>query len=306
MELKKYGLHQVELDITEGCNLHCDFCGLAGMAKELHFMSKETVIKVCQLLKDSGLSPRIHLIGHGEPTLNPNLCEIIRIVREMLPHSKITVSTNGFSILREQYPEKKIQQYFDAGLDTITIDEYLHNNLDAFRAYLTEKGIPYSENITDSFAPKAERIRINPPIETNSKRALSARCGAAFAPPCFQMPKKCSKIFRELFIRWDGNVGLCCEDFRGEYEVVNIHSVQSLAEAWNHPRLEAARKFLYEGRRIFHPCELCNVEPNRPGLLPDWTGKGTMPKPKQLDYGIVTYRTKPLAKIVRRNYEHSN
>lgn len=106
MELKKYGLHQIELDIVEGCNLHCEFCGLAGMKKEIHFMSVSTVEKVCSLLKSAGLFPRIHLIGHGEPTLNPDLIRIISLIRREIPKSKITMTTNGFSILRSENPEK--------------------------------------------------------------------------------------------------------------------------------------------------------------------------------------------------------
>lgn len=198
-----------------------------------------------------------------------------------------------------------IDGYFAAGLDTLTIDEYLHNNLSALKSYLNEKGVEYSENVTDSFA-KAERLRINPPIETNDHRALSCRCGAAFQPPISPENMKCSKIFRELFIRWDGNVGLCCEDFRGEYGIMNIHEADCLAEVWNHPRLESARKFLYRGNRFFHPCSLCNVKPNRPGLLPDWMGKGEVEEPQKIDKEIVEYRTTPLSKIVRREYEHCN
>lgn len=305
MELNKYGLHQIELDVVEGCNLQCDFCGLAGMKRAVHYMSIETVDKVCDLIHNSGLSLRIHLIGHGEPTLHPQISHIIQHIRKRLPKSKLTMTTNGFSILRSEDPVVQIKEYFDSGLDTLTIDEYLHNDLSHLRAYLQEKGIPFSENITDSFAV-AERLRINPPIETNVIRKLSCRCGSALEPEKSPLNLKCSKIFRELFIRWDGNVGLCCEDFRGEYAITNVHTASTLAEVWNHPRLESARRLLYKGERSFHPCSACNVKPNRPGLLPDWTGKSTVAEPQEQDRLTVSYRSEPLSEIVRREWENEH
>lgn len=95
---------------------------------------------------------------------------------------------------------------------------------------------------------------------------------------------------------------ICCDDFRGEYFVGNINSM-SIIEIWMHPRFESARKFLYAGLRVFHPCDVCATSPIRPGLLPDRMGKETMPEPSQYDYDVVSYRTEPLAGIVKREWE---
>ena len=71
--------------------------------------------------------------------------------------------------------------------------------------------------------------------------------------------------------------------------------------------MESARKFIMVGdRKAVYPCSICNAKPIRPGLLPDARGQVTMPKPTAQDYGIVRANTKPLAKIVRREWEVSH
>lgn len=116
--------------------------------------------------------------------------------------------------------------------------------------------------------------------------------------------KKCSVIFRDFMVRWDGNVAICCNDFRGEYFVTNIMQHNDLKDVYFHPRLESARKYLMLGqRKDIHPCDICNTTPIRVGLLPDSAGKLTLKKPNEIDRTIVSKVYKPLASIEKRAWE---
>lgn len=118
------------------------------------------------------------------------------------------------------------------------------------------------------------------------------------------MKSKCSIIFRDFFIRWDGNIAICCNDFRGEYSVTNIRHCARLEEAYFHKRLESARKFLIRGdRAAVYPCSVCNVRAIRPGLLPDSAGKVKLGLPTGDDKMIVKLRKEPLAIIEKRKWE---
>ena len=55
-------------------------------------------------------------------------------------------------------------------------------------------------------------------IATSGTHAqVSNHAGSAFPLNHKQDGKRCAKPFRELSIRWDGNVALCCNDWTGIY-----------------------------------------------------------------------------------------
>jgi radical SAM protein with 4Fe4S-binding SPASM domain len=102
------------------------------------------------------------------------------------------------------------------------------------------------------------------------------------APPVdVPLKKTCTMPFREIAIRWDGTIALCCHDWKSEFKISNIKD-QHLKDIWNHVRFEAARTFLQNKQRVFNPCSRCDVDSGaRAGLLPEY------PKPVQKDALIV-------------------
>ena len=111
--------------------------------------------------------------------------------------------------------------------------------------------------------------------------------------------------FREMAFRYDGNVSLCCDDFRGEYPIGNIHD-RGIVDLWNDERFQAARIMLYNYSRNFRPCYGCTNVSMRVGLLPDSSGKETLPKITTEVMKLaqsVAKENKPLAPIVRRKWE---
>ena len=294
----------IQIELTQGCDRRCEFCGTMGMEKKLHFMGFSTLEKIIQGIKSSGWNCKLLFAGHGEPTLNPQYLDFLAYARKELPSAPIYLMTNGYSI------KKDIQHLgwiLWAGVTNLILDEYLDNPLDQIKAYLTENGVVYQTH-GEKGVPlfdRTKRVVFNPPIETSkpvAQRTLTNHCGAGMPPLSTPKQARCTKVFREMFFRWDGSVAICCDDFRGEYGIANINEM-NIEEIWLHPRFESARKFLYQGNRCFHPCNICASSPIRPGLLPDRMGKETMPEPTEKDWEIVSYRTEPYAKIERRDYE---
>ena len=79
--------------------------------------------------------------------------------------------------------------------------------------------------------------------------------------------------------------------------------IKTFDDIWLHPRMEAARRITYHDGRKFYPCNICNLLPIRPGLLPDYRGAEEMPKPTEKDYEIVKKKKKPLTNRVPREWE---
>lgn len=299
-----YTPNTIQIEFTQGCDRRCEFCGSMGVEHKIHKMSFNTLERIISEIKRSGWNCKILLAGHGEPTINENYLDYILHIRKELPKAPIHIMTNGYSIKKN--PEA-IEWMFYAGATNLILDEYLDNPLQAVKEHLTNIGIPYfthGEKGVPLF-DKTQRVVFNPPIETSkpvAQRTLTNHCGAGMPPLSEPKKARCTKPFREMYFRWDGNVAICCDDFRGEYGIGNIHEM-SIEELWMHPRFESARKFLYQGNRCFHPCSICATSPIRPGLLPDRMGKESMPEPTEYDWEVVSYRSEPYAKIQKREWE---
>lgn len=308
----------IQLELVQGCNRQCSFCGTRGMERKVHFTEKDVLKRQLALIAAADYKPRIQLIGHGEPTLHPHFFQCVKMIRKALLRHFIQIYTNGHLIRKDL---ANIRRIFEAGINDITLDEYSDSKfndkeiqamLDEFEAEAgihvnftrMKKGVPL-------YGPKTHtkyRLLVVPAIDEAKiaiSRSLNNHCGAGMPPDATLRDRPCTRIFRELIFRWDGWADLCCSDYRGQYPVVNVMdpSVTCLDDIWRHPRLEAARRILYHDHRVFFPCNVCNLLPIREGLLPDHLGKEDLELPTKKDYRIVNKEFEPLSGIVLRDWE---
>lgn len=303
----------IQIETVQGCNRRCSFCGTMGMEKAFHFAERKTIVHTCKLIREAGLNCRILLAGHGEPTIHPHIVEIVADIRRILPRNMIHLFTNGTVIEKR---DGLVTALFEAGLNDLVFDEYSDHRVGEFvRSNPVCNIFPIVEQragvpLFCGKNSKAKRICITPPIDgegNTMSRKLNNHCGAGMKPEEKPLNQKCSVVFRDFFIRWDGNIAICCNDFRGEYFVTNIRKCKRLEEAYFHQRLESARKFLIRGdRRAIYPCSVCSVKAIRPGLLPDSAGKVKLELPTGDDSMIVNIKKAPLAKTEKRAWEYES
>lgn len=296
----------VQIELNEGCNLGCSFCGLQGMKKNgktpWNRMSRATAKRIASELERLGWHSRIIFSMHGEPTLNPDILKVIKMFRKKLPTSVFSLMTNGYGIVHGFGNQEddgfesitdRVQALFDAGLNDLIVDYYstkgdaatieeelVSRNKDEgyeFNLQHLQAKVPLYGN-----SHKKQRVLFNPPIQKEGaiNRHLCNHCGAAGPLDMSYQGKRCARPFRELSLRYDGSVAICCNDFRGEYPIGNVMEM-ALEEIWYSKRFEAARILLYAGQRTFVPCLGCNALSHRVGLLPDLTGKEDMPEPNK-------------------------
>ena len=107
-------IQYVRVILTEKCNLRCFFCHKEGMDnKEKSILNKRELMKCLQALYDSGIR-KIKFMG-GEPTLFPDLADIIKWLKEIDSEIDISMISNGIAS-KEVYDE-----YIRAGIDRINI-----------------------------------------------------------------------------------------------------------------------------------------------------------------------------------------
>lgn len=281
--------YTIKMELCEGCNYGCEFCGINGIRENgktpFKYMSFETAERIAQEIKASGWNSRIMLSMHGEPTLNRDFLKIVKMLRKELPRTKIELFTNGTGIKSVSGEGLTIETLKNLGLASILIDIYNKGDKgDQLRKECKEQNIPYGIlGKTTSFYTKdsGTRLAFSLPIQKevgqSKVRQLCNHCGAAAPLDRSFNNKRCARPFRELAFRYDGNVSICCNDYRGEYPIGSIHDYD-IAELWNHKRFQAARIMLYNHDRNFRPCDGCNAVSMRVGLLPDRMGKETLPE----------------------------
>ena len=305
----------IQIELTEGCNRGCNFCGLRGIrekgTKPWKFLSIETAKHIASEINKAKWSSKIVFAMHGEPTLNENIFEIINIFRKQLPNNLFYVISNGKGIVDSGNIVEYITLLEECGVNHLLLDNYNPNDdwSKIVTAVKGKKEVLYMAKGVPMFSlSKKFNILILPPIvdiKINYVRNLKNHCGAAFPPAEGFNDKKCTVPFRELSFRWDGNVSICCDDFRGQYPIANIKDMD-IVSLWNHERFQVARIMLYHGKREFFPCNICSSVSMRVGLLPDKLGKKQMPivtkevKEKAIK---VSKENKAFATIIKREWE---
>ena len=303
------------IEPTEGCNLGCSFCGLRGMrekgTKPWNYMTLETAEKIASEIQRVGWKSKIVFVQHGEPTLNEKIFEIVAIFRSKLPNTVFHMYSNGYGCNRAKNADEYVERMFEAGIDNLIIDCYSDNGdwnfVNKLKKY-SDKVLFYGKGVSLYTNNHKKRILLLPPIQEKDTnritRKLANHAGAAAPKDYSYNNKRCAMPFRELAFRYDGNVSLCCDDFRGEYPIASIYDTQ-IDDIWNHPRFQAARIMLYNRDRNFTPCSGCTNVSMRVGFLPDHAGQDTMPAISKIAKKIATENCKngPLATIVKRKWE---
>lgn len=303
----------VKIELTEGCNLFCTFCGLQSIrelkVKNFKFMSIETAERVATEISRLQWKSRIEFAMHGEPTMNPQHAEIVGVFRKHLPRTSLMMTSNGGGLLGDS--ATKLSNLFGAGLNALALDDYdgakivekilqkLADHQVPDRNMLTLKSGP----IEMFYYPKQlegnpnKRRKYDEHVLTIIQDLVQATKGthskvhntAGLSAPKDRKynHRRCAKPFREFTVRHDGGVALCCLDWRGNFKIGNVNETK-MDVLWQSNRFMAARKFLYHGQRDkISLCDGCTDRSFREGLLPDPAGQKSMPKPTKKDAELV-------------------
>lgn len=283
----------VQIELVEGCNLRCSFCGLNGIRGKdnaFKFMTAETLQSLVSQCTSLGWNPRIEFAMHGEPSMHPYIVGMVRIVRDLSPY-QIMITSNGGGFLKKPGPLQNIKNLFDAGLNVLALDDYRDANIvSKIRGQVSAEALDAEvyEYPADKHGNPHQRGHVGRRMLTyiaaidlatsGTHSSLNNHAGAGAPPNDRGQGKRCAKPFRELSVRWDGSVAVCCNDWRGTYKCGNVVT-DGLDAVWNGEAMHAARRMLYHGERTFGPCNGCDARSDRVGLLPDKFGKESMPKP---------------------------
>ncbi len=296
----------IQLEFVEGCNLRCGFCGIRNIREKgdkenlsgpYKYMDPNHLEKIASNIAGLQWNSRIEIAVHGEPTKHPQFYEMVETIRSYLPKNSIMLTTNGIPLLEGDIVTN-LNRALNAGLNCIAVDDYrphrvaphIRENIDSIQALVVE--YPEDKRGNPNLRRKAHErvvsiVKDISQAESGTHSNLWNHAGSASPPDYSRIDQRCAKPFRELTIRWDSNVAICCDDWTGKYAIGNAYET-TLNTIWQHERFIAARKALMNGRHGITPCAGCNHSTYRNGLLPFNKGKkAQLPPITEHDWNII-------------------
>ena len=144
-------LDVMEYHVADHCNMNCKGCGhCANIIPDAEFpdinIYEKELIRLKELFDGIGL---IRLLG-GEPLLNVELSDYIKLTRCYFPFANLHIVTNG--ILLTEMPDRLVQILHDECV-TVDISLYppMHEHEDSIRSYLKEKDLLFVVEKIDTF-----------------------------------------------------------------------------------------------------------------------------------------------------------
>jgi cyclic pyranopterin phosphate synthase len=106
----------LRVSLIDRCNLRCTYCmpaeGLPWLSKQ-EVLTVDEIERLVRLMADLGVR-EVKLTG-GEPTVRPELVEIVARLRSVKPALELSITTNGYLLDRLAVPLR------EAGLDRATV-----------------------------------------------------------------------------------------------------------------------------------------------------------------------------------------
>lgn len=169
----------IDYHVIDACNLSCDYC-----SHYSNFKGPANCVSVEKAEKEWGdwskvISPRkLNIIG-GEPTLNPDLPELVRLACRIWSQSEIHLYTNGANLHR--LPELRSAMrncHVDLGLH-LSADENRKIVEKVQRFFFGSKASVHIVPINQKFTPFYRQVDGKvAPYEDNDQRASWSRCVA--------------------------------------------------------------------------------------------------------------------------------
>lgn len=261
---------KVYVEITNNCNLNCDFCP---HNKRLHkFMSMDEFKEVLNKLKGHTNYLYFHILG--EPLLHPNINEFIDYAKK--ENYNVNITTNGYLIDRiktnknirqinislQSYTtnsNKTLEQYLSdifTAVDELKSNTYislrmwvLGDNTNEILEYINKKyntNIEYKEGYQSTVLEDNVFLAFNKEFEwPNMNKNIISDKGYCYA------------LKDHIGVLVDGTVVPCCLDSEGIIKLGNIYN-ESLTDIINSTRYQNMYNGFKRKEKLEELCKRCN------------------------------------------------
>jgi MoaA/NifB/PqqE/SkfB family radical SAM enzyme len=234
----------IEINITELCNLVCSFCPRAfDYPNENKHMTLETMELIADQIDERDT---ILICGRGEPTLHKNFDQLMQPLFET--GAKTLLTTNG----------KRIDKYLETILkfDEVVLNCYYDVTFEEYEKLKDE----YPDWIVDYRGDGTfEVLTLKESTPYNNRAGALGDAEIDDTDPALNY---CRKPTDWLYIDWQGNYNLCCNDWEPMI-LGNINETPIWEFHENNEILTKYRLYLETGNRAcLTPCDNCDYRAN--------------------------------------------
>lgn len=261
---------RLDLDLTGLCNRQCSFCPRSLDANPVYpninkHMSLETVEIVIKELSSINFGGWIELAGRGESTLHRQFDTIVDMLTASPRKWKVRLTTNGY----------KIDEWWNSSVGN-KLDQVLLNSYESEQEYIERQQkyikLPSGGKVHHYYKQDGFTIREinNMPkyVEDGQhwRHAFNNRAGyfekkqVNYKGTAFDASEiACWHPNRQIFIDFDGNYQMCCNDWLNQIKIGNVHERSLIDMFLNDPKINRIRWHLLNNRRNgILPCANCD------------------------------------------------
>ncbi len=182
------------IETSSICDNRCDYCPAKDQSKHrpVGFMSMNTfeaALEWVRIFAERGTQRELNLFGVGEPTLHPEIVEMVRMARKVLPGKlPVHLNTNG-----NRFTEELAWKLKDAGISEIDVTAHNARATAGTVRILKAVGIP-------------GRISFDPILQPNNWAGQVDWFHPLYSYPCPWLHRG------QVMVMSDGRITRCCID----------------------------------------------------------------------------------------------
>lgn len=238
--------NHIEIETYNRCNGGCSFCPVSVKNEtrpEMH-MKESLFRKIIDDLHSLHYKGKIALFSNNEPFLDERIIDFHRYARRKLPDARFHLFTNGTKLTMSLFKE------IEPLLDELIIDNYN----DSFQLNANSKAIYEYCKIHPELIEKVSIVlrKTNEILTTRGGDAPNRYEKVSYANTTCMLP------FRQMVVRPDGKVSLCCNDPLGRYQLGDLNR-QNVEDVWFGKEFQEIRELIAQGRSTIEKCCYCDV-----------------------------------------------
>lgn len=262
---------EIQVETNTACNATCVMCPYPEVSKEIPQgrMDLELYQKILEECANEKGVRRLEPFLNNEPFTDTRMVDLIAMAKKTVPHALVTVTTNG-SLLPPKVTDRLIHSGLDAiwfsfnGATKATYEEIMGLSWDKVKAnidYLLDvkpQALRVFTNMIETTLMRGEivdniRYWQSRGVQSGSSPLVN-RAGNVknFAELNYKtvgsgQVRLCDLLFHKMYIGYNGDVLLCCMDWRRKVVLGNVRK-QSLREVWNGEPYRRYRQLQIESR----------------------------------------------------------
>ena len=281
---RPFGNFRINIETTLACNAKCIMCSKRSYPLKVGTMSDELYRKVIREAVDIGVKKAI-LSVYGEPLMDAKFPQRASLAAEAgvrfsfytnagllndaisnellrLPNfSSVNFSINGFS--KETYEEIMVgldrDSVYNNVMNFLRLKKKLNSDVFVGISFVLFNRNMHEMNQIKEFWNKQQGVdRVYfPIIRDRGGTQLDIEASGHevdFSPLSVKKHKllPCKFLWEDLFIYWNGDVGVCCEDMAARRIIIGNLEQMSLRDIWMGKKMKRLRELHLAGNRKLH------------------------------------------------------